>query len=348
MFLLYHAYVYLEFLILACTIYILAPMYGEISVECSNSLKGILAICILAHHLYQYSGLFRNTVWGVCLQSAGYLSVACFLFLSGYGLFISCEKNGIKYIKNFAKYKIVPFYGMILLFTAIYFVEGIFLGERYPLPIIIESFTFGGTVILNGWYLQVQLLLYLFFFLTFRLISYDTVRIVLICVECFVFCIIMILVGELSIWYECIFAFPIGMIWAKYFNVSTNTFEKKLVCLGKTVFIGVLFCITFIGSYLIEAEILALTFKMASSILFAVSVAIAINLINIENRITRWLGKYSTEIYALQGFFLILYHSKVINLKNPYVYVLAVIISVCVAAVIVHPIIRKIYAIARK
>ena len=29
MFLLYHAYVYLEFLILACTIYILAPDYEE-------------------------------------------------------------------------------------------------------------------------------------------------------------------------------------------------------------------------------------------------------------------------------------------------------------------------------
>lgn len=35
MFLLYHAYVYLEFLILACTIYILAPSDedGEIGVE---------------------------------------------------------------------------------------------------------------------------------------------------------------------------------------------------------------------------------------------------------------------------------------------------------------------------
>ena len=29
MFLLYHVYVYLEFLILACTIYILAPKYGS-------------------------------------------------------------------------------------------------------------------------------------------------------------------------------------------------------------------------------------------------------------------------------------------------------------------------------
>lgn len=322
--------------------------YGEISVECSNSLKGILAICILAHHLYQYSGLFRNTVLGGCLQSAGYLSVACFFFLSGYGLFISCEKNGTKYIKNFVQHKIVPFYGLILLFTVLYFVEGILLGNVYSIPIIIESFTFGGTIIVNGWYLQVQLLFYFIFFLTFRVTSYDTVRITLICVECLVLCIIMRLVGESSFWYESIFAFPIGMIWGKYFNVFENKFGKKIVCLRTLVLIGVLFCITFIGSHLIEKEMFALVLKMLSAVLFVVSVAIVINFINIENRLTRWLGKYSTEIYALQGLFLILYHSKVINLKNPYIYVIAVITSVFAAAVIVHPATRKIYAVARK
>jgi len=33
MFLLYHAYVYLEFLILACTIYILAPLWINARIE---------------------------------------------------------------------------------------------------------------------------------------------------------------------------------------------------------------------------------------------------------------------------------------------------------------------------
>ena len=37
MFLLYHAYVYLEFLILACTIYILAP--GIMNIQIENSIK---------------------------------------------------------------------------------------------------------------------------------------------------------------------------------------------------------------------------------------------------------------------------------------------------------------------
>ena len=43
MFLLYHAYVYLEFLILACTIYILAPVGGLI--ECTALTEEIDLIC---------------------------------------------------------------------------------------------------------------------------------------------------------------------------------------------------------------------------------------------------------------------------------------------------------------
>ena len=38
MFLLYHAYVYLEFLILACTIYILAPFFAMLNEEVSDDL----------------------------------------------------------------------------------------------------------------------------------------------------------------------------------------------------------------------------------------------------------------------------------------------------------------------
>ena len=43
MFLLYHAYVYLEFLILACTIYILATMEFELEGEGCGSFDGVVA-----------------------------------------------------------------------------------------------------------------------------------------------------------------------------------------------------------------------------------------------------------------------------------------------------------------
>lgn len=52
MFLLYHAYVYLEFLILACTIYILAPTYAP-------ELNGYVSF--MSGKKYGFVGLDRTT-----------------------------------------------------------------------------------------------------------------------------------------------------------------------------------------------------------------------------------------------------------------------------------------------
>lgn len=109
-----------------------------------------------------------------------------------------------------------------------------------------------------------------------------------------------------------------------------------------------LVCIAFVGSYLVDNQVAALILKMVSSVCFAVFVATATHLIHVENRITRWLGKYSTEIYLVQGLFLTLFHSEMINLANPYLYVLLVTVSVLIAAVALHPITRTIYSIARE
>ena len=66
------------------------------------------------------------------------------------------------------------------------------------------------------------------------------------------------------------------------------------------------------------------------------------------NRVTRVLGKYSMEIYVLQGVFLSLFHKEPFNITNPYIYVVSVIISVYIGAIIVHPMTERIYNNARK
>ena len=53
MFLLYHAYVYLEFLILACTIYILAPVTLRVLEE--NGKKEELKLVTFDKKMYEFS-----------------------------------------------------------------------------------------------------------------------------------------------------------------------------------------------------------------------------------------------------------------------------------------------------
>ncbi|MEE0079826.1 MAG: acyltransferase family protein [Holdemanella sp.] len=198
-----------------------------ISLDCSNCLKGIFAICVLIHHLYQHSGLLHQTIIGGCLQAAGYLSVSCFFFLSGYGLYVSYMSKGETYINGFLKRKIAPFYCLILFFTVIYFVEGILTGQTFSAGIMLKSVTFGGTIIGNGWYLQVQLLLYLFFLETFRIVKDGRLRILFIFGEYLLFCTCLYALGYSSTWFESVLAFPVGMMWRekdhRMANVNCNT-----------------------------------------------------------------------------------------------------------------------------
>jgi peptidoglycan/LPS O-acetylase OafA/YrhL len=320
-----------------------------ISVNCTNSLKGIFAIGVLIHHLYLCSGLFRETVIGSCLQITGVLSVAIFFFISGYGLYSSCHYKGEAYIKSFPKKRIVPFYFLILFYLAIYMLfENFVLKEKITLANVIKSLTFGGGIISNGWYLQVQLLLYLLFFLTFYIIKKNQARITLILCECLLIAILTYAYGYLSTSYETIFAFPMGMIWFEIYPNIKRYFQKKKYMILYISIEFIIFFVCLISSKLLKNIIVALILKMISSVLFTILVATSINLFNVENKITKWLGKYSTEIYIIQGLFLGLFHSEFINISNPYLYALIVTLFVLLSSIILHPITVKIYSIARR
>lgn len=66
-----------------------------LSKENTKALKGIFAVFVLWHHLYQYSALITGTVIGIVFQAMGYLSVGMFFFLSGYGLTTSYRNRGV-------------------------------------------------------------------------------------------------------------------------------------------------------------------------------------------------------------------------------------------------------------
>ena len=67
----------------------------NLSKDKCNCLKGVFAMVVLLHHLKQHSGVFSDyAVPSIIFQAMGYLSVAVFFFISGYGLAISWQKKG--------------------------------------------------------------------------------------------------------------------------------------------------------------------------------------------------------------------------------------------------------------
>lgn len=213
---------------------------------------------------------------------------------------------------------------------------------------MLKSITFGDTIIGGGWYLQVQLLLYLFFLATFSMIKDNRYRILFVFGECILFCICLYVLKFPHMWFESVLAFPIGMLCRERDSTLAHHHCRDRIFVWGGVINFTLVCITFVGSHLIDNVMAALILKMVSAICFSIFVSTVTHLIYIENGILRWLGKYSTEIYLVQGVFLTLFHSDIINLENPYLYILFVTIFVLISSVAIHPITKMIYSIARE
>lgn len=63
--------------------------------ETTERLKGWLSIGVLAHHLYQRTGLVpSDSLFGFFFSSLGGYCVSMFFFISGYGLMASFSRIG--------------------------------------------------------------------------------------------------------------------------------------------------------------------------------------------------------------------------------------------------------------
>lgn len=110
----------------------MAKHLDYLSKENGDSLKGIFAVIVVIHHLYRRVDILDGTSFTAVFQAIGYLSVAVFFFLTGYGLMVQYEKKGQVYLKDFPKKRIIPFYCNYVLLIVIYavFRLAIFKGGR--------------------------------------------------------------------------------------------------------------------------------------------------------------------------------------------------------------------------
>ena len=328
-----------------------------LSLQNTTCLKGILSICILICHLWGPliegnpslgDGIIGNTVGRICAV-LGYLSVALFLFLSGYGLFVQYQKQGEDYLDGFLLKRVVPLYLINVILIGFYLFANVLLGEEISLGIVIQSFFFGKTIVSKGWYIQSILLWYLFFFVVFKFIRKDKFKIVGI-VGAFILYLMICLIMKLpSTWYECAGCLMLGILWAKYLE-QINHFLSRKKWLGLSILLcGSLFITSFIfGNFSFLPNPVRIAVKSISACAFAVVAVLFLRIIPINNVFTRFLGQISLEIYVFHGFFLTLYRCKWIYINSGILYIALIFISSIGLAFAVHPLFSIILRLGRK
>lgn len=311
-----------------------------LDISTCNSLKGLLACMVLLCHLHGRTHIFAVGPLGGILTAFGYLAVSAFFFLSGFGLAESARLKE-NYIKTFPGKKIFSFFLLCVFTILIYLVRDFLVGNKFDLLLFAQSFTFGYTIVDNGWYLQAQLLFYILFYFVFRFSKKH--KLVMFFSAACLYCLLCAALGLTSTWYEAILCFPLGVAYANYKDkVHSIIFKSKL----KTIFLFLIFLCAFIllllfSTKLSFSSLLKITCKMASAIAFVWVATIFVLVININNPITRFLGKISLEIYLLQGIFLNLFKNQ-IYIENDILYILAVTVCTIILAMLAHPVYKAI------
>lgn len=315
----------------------------------TKCIKGICAVGILIHHLFQYSRIEVNPILGMAFQSMGELLVAIFFFFSGYGLITSYIRKGKKYINKMPRNRMLTFYITCIFMEIIYILFYIIIGkfDILSIRVIIQTLLFGKTIIKLGWYLQTQLVLYLIFYAIFKFCQNNKYRSILLSIGWITYCLVCICMNLSITWYVSSITFLLGIFWGynqEKIDKILNNKREFLISISSSF---IIFILCFILSKILPnyiSIILNIIYNL-SFVVLMLNIVFAINKKKakkiIFNKLTSYLGKISFEIYVSQGIFLILYRDKLV-IENSYIYCCAVIICTVIFANILHVIFDKV------
>ena len=285
----------------AATLYLIVPLcclYGvsvhrnqtdSLSQDITLSIRGVgMLLIVFVHGIENY--INPQTFF---IYVSGVLGVAACFLVSGYGLHKSFARKG-NYLKGFLQTKTLR---MLLPYAVLYIVYLVFslcFGDIPSLFVIArELLTLQMDDILL-WYLKVQLLCYVIFYLCYRFIPGSKARIAAVFGGIALWIILGVLLDFGVSWYNTCLFFPLGLLLAEYEKPILGLLKKPAVILvnaGATVMLFAV--IYFFGRFSLD-----LMYDWIYMLVFNAAL-IGMLLYIRGSRLLNAFGKYSMEIYLL-------------------------------------------------
>lgn len=336
--------VYLAYPALAAVLLVGCRIYGRgkwnedfMNLAQTKYIEGFFAICIMLHHIgqemcgsWQQYPLYHGLDLFVPL---GFLFVAVFMFFSGYGLYISVEKRPDYLSKGFLKRKALPLIIGYYVTFWVYLAARYFMGQNMSRrDVILYAIGFMQS---NpyGWFAIVMPLLYLIFYVVFRLCKRYRIPLVVLCIVVYQYIGTLfvhstcILGGEW--WYNSVHLFWIGLVIAKYRTKLYDMVKKLYLVLLIACAAGVY------GSWQLAALLrdgrgmyytervadkwVVLSAEMLVTTLFVFLILLLGMKIRIGNRVMDFFGKITLEFYLVHGFVIEFFSYSFCDVTHPIV-----------------------------
>lgn len=267
------------------------PVTADLNGHTANQLKGFFILTVVLHHICQRTvepGLF------IAYKNLGFLSVAVFFYLSGYGLMRAAQKNST-YLHGFLTKRLARVYVPFVVANAVL----VFLAPDT------QTFSMGHYLLdVSGlhlfdttqWFILVILYFYLLFFIAMKAgiaMKNDISRLIVLYAGTLGYIVFCKLLHVGIWWYNTCLLFPLGITAAIYLNSVT----RILQALPYWLITGAV-CLGAYASYNLSLQEITGTGFLAP-ILFTASVILLLSRIGIQSKAMGVVGAISLEIYIL-------------------------------------------------
>ena len=271
-----------------------------LSNKSTKSLKGLLALLIIFHHISQKITAGENFS---NFEYMGRYVVALFFFLSGYGLYFQYSNNET-YMENFLKKRLVRIFIPFFVFIVIYVIYRATLGEVVNVDFFLSFWKDHSNIIYNGWFINSIIVLYVIFYVSFvnkdsKISEYKLVFLTLV----YIFWKAYQDHGDWE--YVSIMAFLLGVFWMKN-RVYIDKFLEKNYFIFLVSFSILMYVFR---HYEVIMKNIGITNKYVyygivgniCTMVFVVYFLLLTNKLNFSNKYLGFLGGISFEIYMIHG-----------------------------------------------
>ena len=313
-----------------------------LSFEHTKAFLGFASIVIIFHHASQKTcadwldpHYIRH---GLDLfVYAGYLCVAAFLFCSGYGMRTASRKEG--FFKGYFRKRMLPIIIPTVLIWLVFFITERARGVKVAPPLWINVYDY-------IWFIPAILYMYVWFYLSFHVMKNEKLRMPLLWTGVVLYIIFCFFFSPGTWWYNTVHLFAVG---AGFAGNSERRLQRLKSRYPLKVILFILLTLIFFvaGNYYpmltfilhkqyngMIHRLLEGPCQMISAYTFVISLILLGLKIHIGNRLIKTLGTFTLELYLLHPYFVQLFAFAFINvgnrpvfyIKDPFLYVLAIII----------------------
>ncbi|GGC88824.1 acyltransferase family protein [Enterococcus wangshanyuanii] len=300
-----------------------------LSVQTTSYLQCVLVFIIMLHHISQVTAGAPGSLLSNGLSVAGRLAVSVFFFISGYGLFKQYLVKKESYLKNFLQKRLGPLLFSYAFAMLIYFIYRRITGGL-GVKDAIKSLVNGSPFVSNSWYVIAIIFFYLLFYLSGKLSRNKSMFIVFLFIGTALFFGITSYIGYGEWWYNAVFTFPVGALWASQEKriVAVVGAKYRIYCAA----IALLFSFFF---YLDEIQPL-IYFRELACILFAVLVIALSYKYWVNAPFFSMMKKMSFELYLYHGLMISALKTQAWLVEKRFLYGLLVVLFTVVISYLVR------------